>query len=61
LARALGGSTACLNIGSYVLVNFALVFYTGGFALEKMWGINRLLAVWVLALWSPALTRFTAA
>ncbi len=40
---------AWLNIGSYVLVNFALVFYTGGFALEKMWHINRLAAVWLLA------------
>ncbi|MGC9329746.1 MAG: sodium:solute symporter family transporter, partial [Candidatus Hinthialibacter sp.] len=34
----------------YVLVNFAIVFYTGGFALEIMWGFNRLAAVWVLAL-----------
>ena len=49
---------ACLNIGSYVLVNFALVFYTGGFALEKMWGINRLLAVWVLALVTGAYTVY---
>src|SRR5579859_1173946 len=49
---------ACLNIGSYVLVNFALVFYTGGFALEKMWGINRLAAVWVLALVTGAYTVY---
>ena len=41
---------ACLNIGSYVLVNFALVFYTGGFALEKMWHINRLAAVWGMSI-----------
>jgi len=41
---------ALLTIASYVLVNFALVFYTGGFALEKMWGIDRVVAVWGLAL-----------
>ncbi len=49
---------ACLTIGSYVLVNFALVFYTGGFAVEKMWGINRLLAVWLLALVTGAYTVY---
>ncbi|RJP30906.1 MAG: hypothetical protein C4527_08775 [Candidatus Omnitrophota bacterium] len=41
---------ACLLIASYVLVNFAVVFYTGGFALEIMWGFPKLAAVWVLAL-----------
>src|SRR5262249_54255868 len=40
---------AALTVGSYVFINFALVFYTGGFALEKIWGINRLGAVWLLA------------
>jgi SSS family solute:Na+ symporter len=49
---------ACLTIGSYVLVNFALVFYTGGFALEKMWNINRLAAVWLLALVTGAYTVY---
>ena len=49
---------ACLTIGSYVLVNFALVFYTGGFALEKMWGINRLGAVWLLAFVTGAYTVY---
>src|ERR1043166_5293122 len=49
---------ALLTIGSYVLVNFALVFYTGGFALEKMWGINRLAAVWLLALVTGAYTVY---
>lgn len=49
---------ACLNIGSYVLVNFALVFYTGGFALEKMWHVNRLAAVWGLALVTGAYTVY---
>jgi SSS family solute:Na+ symporter len=41
---------ACLLITSYVLVNFAVVFYTAGFALEMMWGINKLVAVWSIAL-----------
>jgi len=49
---------ACLTIASYVLVNFALVFYTGGFALEKMWGINRLAAVWLLAIVTGAYTVY---
>ena len=41
---------ACLLIASYVLVNFAVVFYTAGYALEMMWGINKLTAVWAIAL-----------
>jgi SSS family solute:Na+ symporter len=49
---------AGLTIGSYVLVNFALVFYTGGFALEKMWGVNRLAAVWILAFVTGAYTVY---
>ncbi len=49
---------AGLTIGTYVLVNFALVFYTGGFALEKMWGVNRLAAVWGLALITGAYTVY---
>ena len=49
---------ACLTVASYVLVNFALVFYTGGFALEKMWGINRVAAVWGLALVTGAYTIY---
>jgi SSS family solute:Na+ symporter len=49
---------AGLTIGSYVLVNFALVFYTGGFALEKMWGVNRLAAVWLLAFVTGAYTVY---
>lgn len=49
---------ACLTIGTYVLVNFALVFYTAGFALEKMWGVNRLAAVWLLAAVTGAYTVY---
>jgi SSS family solute:Na+ symporter len=49
---------AILTIGTYVLVNFALVFYTAGFALEKMWGINRLAAVWLLAFITGAYTVY---
>jgi SSS family solute:Na+ symporter len=40
---------AYLTVVSYVLVNFAVVFYTGGFAIERMWHIDKLLAVWLLA------------
>jgi SSS family solute:Na+ symporter len=49
---------AWLTIGSYVFINFALVFYTGGFALEKMWGINRVAAVWLLAIVTGAYTVY---
>jgi SSS family solute:Na+ symporter len=49
---------AYLSVASYVLVNFALVFYTGGFALERMWGLNRLAAVWLLALVTGAYTVY---
>lgn len=62
LERRFGGQArtlyACLTIASYVLVNFALVFYTGGFALEKMWGIDKLAAVWGLALVTGAYTVY---
>ena len=62
LERRFGGRArtvyACLTIASYVLVNFALVFYTGGFALEKLWGIDRVLAVWFLALVTGAYTVY---
>lgn len=49
---------AYLSVGSYVFANFALVFYTGGFALEKMWGINRIAAVWILAIATGAYTIY---
>ena len=49
---------ACLIIGSYVFANFALVFYTGGFAMEKMWGIDRTAAVWILAATTGAYTIY---
>jgi solute:Na+ symporter, SSS family len=62
LERRFGGRArtlyAWLTIASYVLVNFALVFYTAGFALEKMWGINRIAGVWVLALVTGAYTVY---
>lgn len=62
LERRYGGRArtlyACLSIASYVFVNFALVFYTGGFALEVMWGIDRVTAVWILALVTGAYTVY---
>ena len=50
---------AWLTVASYVFVNFALVFYTGGFALEAMWGIDG----WPRSgswRWSRGCTRSTA-
>src|SRR5437762_13214567 len=62
LERRFGGRArtlyACLTIASYVLVNFALVFYTGGFALARIWGINRVAAVWGLAAVTGAYTVY---
>jgi len=49
---------ALLIIISYIFVNFALVFYTGGFALEKIWGFNRIFAVWLLAITTGAYTIY---
>lgn len=49
---------AYLSVGSYVFANFALVFYTGGFALNQMWGIDRTLAVWILAVVTGAYTIY---
>jgi SSS family solute:Na+ symporter len=49
---------ACLIIASYVFANFALVFYTGGYAVEKLWGVNRLAVVWLLAAATGAYTVY---
>jgi len=49
---------AVLIIASYIFVNFALVFYTGGYALEKMWGFDRVAAVWLLAIATGAYTIY---
>ncbi|MCC6123454.1 MAG: sodium/solute symporter [Pirellulales bacterium] len=62
LERRFGRSTrtlyAYLTVASYVFVNFALVFYTGGFALEKIWGIERIWAVWLLAVFTGLYTVY---
>ncbi len=49
---------ACLIVASYVFVNFALVFYTGGFALNELCGWNKIAAVWVLAITTGAYTIY---
>jgi len=49
---------AYLTLASYVFVNFALVFYTGGFALEQVWGIDKLSAVWLLAFFTGLYTVY---
>lgn len=49
---------AYLSVASYIFVNFALVFYTGGFALNQMWGVNRILAVWIIAIATGAYTIY---
>lgn len=62
LERRFGGRArtlyACLIIASYVFANFALVFYTGAFAMEQMWGFNKTAAVWVLAVATGAYTIY---
>lgn len=66
LENRFGGSVrtlyAWISVASYVVVNFALVFYTGGFALEKMWSnlfsIDKVSWVWVLAIATGAYTIY---
>ena len=62
LERRFGGQArtlfAYLTVSSYVFVNFALVFYTGGFALEQMWHIDKIAAVWLLALFTGLYTVY---
>jgi len=62
LERRYGGRArtlyACLIVASYVFANFALVFFTGGFAVERMWGLNRNYAVWALAALTGAYTIY---
>jgi SSS family solute:Na+ symporter len=62
LERRFGGQArtlyAYLTVASYVFVNFALVFYTGGFALEQIWHINRIAAVWLLAAFTGLYTVY---
>jgi solute:Na+ symporter, SSS family len=62
LEKRFGGQArtlyAWLNVATYVLVNFALVFYTGGYALEQMWGIDRYAAVWMLAFFTGLYTVY---
>ncbi len=40
---------AYLSVASFVLVNFPLVYFTGGYALSATWNIPQLPAVWLLA------------
>jgi solute:Na+ symporter, SSS family len=49
---------ASLIITSYVLANFALVFYTAGFAMEQMWGVNRFVAIAIIAITTGAYTIY---
>jgi SSS family solute:Na+ symporter len=49
---------ACLIVASYVFANFALVFFTGAFAMERMWGFNKIAAVWLLAVTTGAYTIY---
>ena len=62
LERRFGGRSrtlyASLIIASYVLANFALVFYTAGFAMEQMWGVNRFVAIAVIAIATGAYTIY---
>lgn len=62
LERRYGGGVralyAWLTIASYIFANFALVFYTGGFAIERMWGFDRNIAIWTLAALTGAYTIY---
>jgi solute:Na+ symporter, SSS family len=49
---------AWLTVASYVLANFALVFYTAGFAMKQLWGMNEYLAIWIIAIATGAYTIY---
>ncbi len=49
---------AWLTVASYVLANFALVFYTAGFAMKQLWGVNEYLAIWIIAIATGAYTIY---
>lgn len=52
LERRFGSRTrtvfALLTLGSYVFANFPLVFYTAGFALHRLWGLDQTVSVWLV-------------
>ncbi|MCC7476017.1 MAG: sodium/solute symporter [Pirellulales bacterium] len=62
LERRFGGTSrtlfAWLSIASFVFVNFPSTFYAGGLAMERMWGIPRLMAVLILAVTTGAYTIY---
>jgi solute:Na+ symporter, SSS family len=49
---------ACLIVASYVFAVFATVFYSAGFTLETLWGINRYWAIAIVALATGAYTVY---
>lgn len=49
---------AVLIVASYVFANFALVFFTAGFAMESIWGVSSIYAIWLLALTTGAYTIY---
>jgi SSS family solute:Na+ symporter len=49
---------AVLIVASYIFANFALVFYTAGFAIENMWSFPSTAAIAILALTTGAYTIY---
>lgn len=49
---------ACLIVASYVFAVFASVFYSAGFTLETLWGINRYWAIAIVAVATGAYTVY---
>lgn len=55
----LAGTTfALVCIVMYLVVNLPLVLYSGGFVLNKIFGINLYLAIWILAIAAGSYTIF---
>ncbi len=49
---------ACLIVASYVFAVFASVFYSAGFTLETLWGINKYWAIVIVAVATGAYTVY---
>ena len=45
-----GTAFSLVCIVMYMIVNLPLVLYSGGFVLEKIFGVNIILAIWILAI-----------
>ena len=56
--RLAGSTFALVCMIQYLVINLPLVLYSGGFAINKVFGLNLHLAIWILALAAGSYTIF---